>query len=168
MNTPLRRLAVGTLIIGVAAGAGATGALLGDDTEAPALQRERATLASTRAKLDGERDNLFSTRIERDSLRSGVNELEAAERERTEAETGGYHDTTRLERSIKGSMNSNLRKDGLSVRMDKVGCVAENARNTRFVCLVDYSYGDRQTRKVTVAADGSTWILSGSDVRGDY
>ena len=75
-----------------------------------------------------------------------------------EQQDSGYHDADKLANSIKAQKNKDFKQDDLSVRVDDVGCVAENTVNTRFTCLMEFSDGDRVNVIATVSADGSSWV----------
>jgi hypothetical protein len=59
---------------------------------------------------------------------------------------------------IKTQKNKDFKDDDLEVRVDDVGCVAENTINSRFTCLMEFSDGDQANVIATVSSDGSHWV----------
>lgn len=158
-----RKTIISTVAVMLAATAGATiGATLGDDAEAQAHHEDQVALTQTKAQLAKVKSDLGQSKRHASDLQTQVDAYEAEAAERWDREHGGFHDPVTLARSIKHEKDKDLRKDGVPTRVKDVSCVAKNTRNTSFVCLVNFKrayYGvDRMTLKVSVAADGESWI----------
>jgi hypothetical protein len=154
-SSTLKTIAIAALTVVTVALAGFSGYLYTEvgNQDARADRAERR-LADLREQYNIAREDLATAEGERDDAQSELATLAA---EQIDATTG-YHDETTLSKSIKSTFNKDYKKDDLSVRLDKVGCVTENEANTRFVCLIDASSGESWTSKVTVNEAGDHWI----------
>lgn len=79
----------------------------------------------------------------------------------TEAELN-FFDPEYLAADVKSEINSDISADGLSYRMNELTCIERSIKG-EFTCHAEYSDGDTSTLKVTVSADGESWISSNDD-----
>jgi hypothetical protein len=79
----------------------------------------------------------------------------------TDAELN-FFDPEYLAADVKSEINSDISADGLSYRMNELTCIERSIKG-EFTCHAEYSDGDTSTIKVTVSADGESWISSNDD-----
>jgi flagellar biosynthesis component FlhA len=118
------------------------------------VERADAANRALASRLQEEKQARLDEKKEREAEKRAQEQREADE---LAALTDGYKDVTVLESSVKRELSSNMRDVGLPTVKD-IGCAAENERNTRFSCHVEYRGGETSTLTVTVDADGSGWV----------